>query len=451
MGVTIAYRGSMADIQRVEDFEDRVIDLALEIGGHVRVWRSFCDDDPQRAVRGVMLELYPGQETTSLLVSPEGWLINLVEIEDAEKGELADPPWCFVKTQFGSVEGHVALVELLAALKREYFPDLEVRDEGEYWETRDWERLRAKIGLVQAAIDGLADGLRQYGLTAEAAEDPEILATRIERVAQTVRQTLARIPEHPPVSWDDDSGDEFDDLPDGTEAQWDAFFKEQRRKQERLHRTIEERMARGDDHHQAFEGAMRDEGLIDLPGEPSLSEVAREMLDACEDEQDESWRESLPDAIRDADDDADDDAFDDALKGALENALEDELEDGCDNERHPLIERAMDLHVRLFDLATATGQHSNVNFQSLLSGAGEMLGGLSQAMSGRDDELPSGLGLVQLKRSLRGAAFAFGMLFPLRADGLLTPAEFKALCEVIKSLQDDIYAELARIREARES
>jgi len=204
--------------------------------------------------------LYPGQETTSLLVSPEGWLINFTEIEGAEKGQLADPPWCFVKT---------------------------------------------------------------------------------------------------------------------------------------------------------------------------LSDVAREMLEACEDEQDEPWRESLPDAIRDADEDA--------------------LDDGCDDERHPLIERAMDLHVRLFDIATAGGQHANENFQSLMGGAGEMLGGLSQALGGRNYELPSGWGLVQLKRSLRGAAFAFGMLFPLRADGLLTPAEFKELCEAITSLQSDIDAKLARLREARES
>ena len=132
MGVTISYRGSLADIGRVEDFEDRVLDLALEVGGHARVWRSVNDDDPRRVVRGVMLDLYPGQETTSLLISPEGWLINLFEIEDAEKGRLAEPPWCFVKTQFGPVEGHVALVEMLTALQREFFPNLEVSDEGGY-------------------------------------------------------------------------------------------------------------------------------------------------------------------------------------------------------------------------------------------------------------------------------------------------------------------------------
>lgn len=60
------------------------------------------------------------------------------------------------------------------------------------------------------------------------------------------------------------------------------------------------------------------------------------------------------------------------------------------------------------------------------------------------------MSLVQLKRALRGAAFAFGMLFPLRADGSLGPAEFDELTATVQSLQDDIHAELSRLREARE-
>ena len=88
MGVTISYRGSLADLDRIEDFEDRVLDLALELGGQATIWRTAADDNPRRVVRGVMLNLFPGQETTSLLLSPEGWLINLVEIEEAEKGYL---------------------------------------------------------------------------------------------------------------------------------------------------------------------------------------------------------------------------------------------------------------------------------------------------------------------------------------------------------------------------
>ena len=109
------------------------------------IWRTSCDTDPSRVVRGVILDLCPGQETTSLLLSPEGWLIGLVDIEDAENGKLAEPPWCFVKTQFGTLEGHVAVVEMFAALKAEFFPGLEVSDEGGYWENRDLKEL-AKSG-----------------------------------------------------------------------------------------------------------------------------------------------------------------------------------------------------------------------------------------------------------------------------------------------------------------
>ena len=56
-----------------------------------------------------------------------------MDIEAAENGELPEPPWCFVKTQFGPVEAHVALVELLTCVKHEFIPNLEIRDEGDYY------------------------------------------------------------------------------------------------------------------------------------------------------------------------------------------------------------------------------------------------------------------------------------------------------------------------------
>jgi hypothetical protein len=90
MGITIHYRGSLADLSRVEDFEDRVIDLALALGADCRVWRSASEHDASRIVRGLILDLAPGQESTSLLISPEGWLVSLFDIEAAEKGELTE-------------------------------------------------------------------------------------------------------------------------------------------------------------------------------------------------------------------------------------------------------------------------------------------------------------------------------------------------------------------------
>src|SRR5262245_7529036 len=98
MGITIHYRGKLDDLNRIEDFEDRVIDLVLDLGGDARIWRSNSREYPDRVVRGLMVDLFPGQETTSLLISPEGRLINLLSIEAAEQCDLDQ--WCFVKTQF---------------------------------------------------------------------------------------------------------------------------------------------------------------------------------------------------------------------------------------------------------------------------------------------------------------------------------------------------------------
>jgi len=36
MGVTVADRGRLADLTRIEDFEDRLLDFALEVGGLAR-------------------------------------------------------------------------------------------------------------------------------------------------------------------------------------------------------------------------------------------------------------------------------------------------------------------------------------------------------------------------------------------------------------------------------
>ena len=199
-------------------------------------------------------------------------------------------PWCFVKTQFGTLEGHVALVEMFAALKAEFFPDLEVRDEGGYWETRDVNDLAKKMAFLQAAIEQFSEGIEQYGLTSEAAEDPEILATRLVRIAQLVQKTLKRPSEHSPVHWEDDDSalDHEGRLTPEEEARWDASFKENRRMQERVQRAIERHLSEGENFDEAFDAAIREETAAGLPEDES---------DEGEDRED--WRDSLPEEFFD--------------------------------------------------------------------------------------------------------------------------------------------------------
>jgi hypothetical protein len=217
MGITISYRGTLANLDRIEDFEDRVLDLALELGSQAHLWRTAADKDSSRLIRGVILDLCPGQETTSLLVSPEGWLIGLADIEDAE--ELAE-------------------------------------------------------------------------------------------------------------------GDESDD-----------------------------------------------DGGFEAP------------------------------------------------------------------DRHPLQRRASDLLMRLHKVMPPAAEARSRSGGALTEGACDIAGGLAQALSfDDDDEFAAGLCVVQLKRALRGAAFALGALYPLRADDLLDVETFDELHATITGLQKDIYEELRRRR-----
>jgi hypothetical protein len=354
MGVTIHYRGRLADLARIEDFEDRLLDLALEVGGLAQIWRSYADHDPKRVVRGVILNLAPGLESTSLLVSPEGWLIGLTDIEDAELGRLKEPPWCFTKTQFGPIEGHVALVEILAVLRREFLTDLEVSDEGGYWETRNLAELARRRGLVKQAIDAMAEGLQRHGLSREAAEDPDILLKRIERIAAQVHRILQRPAEHPPVTFSKDES--FGGVPDPetTEKEWDEMFKHNRRQQERLQRSLDERRSRGEDDDKAFENAL-DDLALEIPGEEPQSEQ-------------EPWREEdeMSFKVEDLPEEAD------AQVGAEEDAPFE-----ADDERHPLLKRAMDLLHDLHTVFRDADARWEPSLRTLFQGAGDAMGGLA--------------------------------------------------------------------------
>jgi hypothetical protein len=435
MGITIAYRGRLSDLTRVEDFEDRLLDLALDVGGQAQIWRSFADDDPRRVVRGVILDLAPGQESTSLLLSPEGWLIGLMDIEDAERGKLTEPPWCFTKTQFGPLESHVALIEMFLALRREFLPDLEVSDEGGYYPTRDLAELTRRHSQVQGAIDGLAEGLRRHGLSPEAAEDPGILLKRIERIAAQVHRILGRPAEHPPVTFPGD-GDVSSGEPDpeATEALWDEMFKHNRRQQERMHRALEERRARGEEDEAAFEKALGELGL-EVPGEEAGPA-------------DEPWHDEEPEPFAESEGEA---IPDEAGAGASDD--EGDPFAAEEKERHPLLKRAMDVMMHLHTLFPDADERFGSSLRTLFQGAGDVMGGLAQALSGRGDDEDNpdeyGLRVTQLKRALRGAAFARGALFGLRAA--VTDEQFAELHRTLEQMEQDIFQEISRLRSAHQS
>jgi hypothetical protein len=104
----------------------------------------------------------------------------------------------------------------------------------------------------------------------------------------------------------------------------------------------------------------------------------------------------------------------------------------------------MDLLARFDTLFRDAGPRFASSLSTLNQGAGDAMGGLAQALSRRDDIEDYGLCVVQLKRALRGAAFARGALFPLRST--ISAEQFDEVYRALKQMETDILSELTKVR-----
>ena len=388
MGITIHYSGTIDDLQSVEEMEDRVTDLVFALGGKATIWRSYADHDSTRVVRGLLVDMAPGQETLSLLVSPEGHLTPLFQIEDAEKQPFHAPPYCSVKTQFGSIQGHVAVVLLLDALKQRYCTNMKITDESGYAENRNITDLKRKQEFLAGAIHSMAEGINAHQLSPEAAEDPNIVAVRIERVARLVQQkmrgelTVRNQKTEDPLNVEND----FDAPLEDQVAEMDVLRRKNNLRSERMHRRITEAMASGQTVEEAFRLAMEEEGLGDLSSSDKGSAPSDDW-DSCVEV--EPWQESLPSSSFTAADD---------------------LQQRC---THPAVVLAQEFLLQLMKLDSVHATHDS--FLSVACrGAGDMMGGLVQATGGEfDSRIERAIAITQLKRALSGHAFARGAVFGL--------------------------------------
>lgn len=422
MGITIHYRGTIDNMAQVETMEGRLLDLVFSLGGRATIWRSYGEESSQRMVRGLLVEMEPGQETFSLLISPEGHLTPLFQIEDAEKIGFDVPPYCFVKTQFGTPLGHVALVNLLAALKERYCSNLEVEDEGEYYETREYNRLKHKMQFLDTASRSTADGLRQHSLNNEAAEDPNILATRIERIASLVQHKLLTErcdPVNPANHGENQDSDDWHQVSLEQEVQtFDRLRRQNDLRSERMLRRISEATASGLSVDEAFDLAMQDEGLSSADPEkadPEIGESNEQTLDDSEPL--DSWLKSLPTH-----------PFDENSQQSLE-------------EEHPVVEQARIFLDAAMNLAKDESHPSS--FVSVLTRASlEVFGGLVQATSSEDlsDITERALTITQLKRALTGHGFARGALFGLQDVNVISKVQADELHTQLESILTTIHA-----------
>lgn len=197
MGVTIHYRGKLDDPGRVGDLQRELADIAESIGWKWRVLEDDWSVPPSASLvhrnghatisghlglRGIdLIPAGEASEPVSFLFIADGQLRSVMNVVLECEGQLApETSWVSVKTQFLSPDAHIWIIGLFKYLKKHYLSNLEVSDEGGYWETGDRAALEAKMRFLNERIAALADHLtseRFSDLTGLSAND---IATRIE-------------------------------------------------------------------------------------------------------------------------------------------------------------------------------------------------------------------------------------------------------------------------------
>ncbi len=168
MRVSIHCRGRVAEIKNIKAICDELAAIADRMNWHfIRLdedWSQAADatievtgQDSQITghlpLKGIVLTLNPQCEGLPFFFDSNGRLRDPISRVNISEGALKpEDSWISVKTQYAGPEIHIWIIGLLKHLKKLYLPNLEVQDEGEYWETGNFEILKEKMDLVGEKI-----------------------------------------------------------------------------------------------------------------------------------------------------------------------------------------------------------------------------------------------------------------------------------------------------------
>jgi len=169
MGITIHYKGKLNNPALVYSVTDELKDIS-----EIMNWEySILDKDwnlPLTAeflqrgnrveitghlpLKGIRINLHPKCESLSVFFDKDGNLQSVLGmVLNRNEDKKSDSDYLFIKTQFAPPEIHITIIKLLKYLKDKYIPDLNVIDEGSYWETEDKEVLIRKILFLNDKMD----------------------------------------------------------------------------------------------------------------------------------------------------------------------------------------------------------------------------------------------------------------------------------------------------------
>lgn len=180
MGLTIHYQGGIDRTDLFPKLINELEDIAAAMD-----WKSQRVDEGELdpIFRGIIISPSDHCEALCFIFDQSGRLRCLADLVLGQVEPTKTSHYCATKTQFTSVETHIWIIGLLRYLKKHYFSNLKVTDEGEFWETEDRQALTTKKEFLQTKIDQIAEGLQSADFQANPQSLDDIVA-HIERIVR---------------------------------------------------------------------------------------------------------------------------------------------------------------------------------------------------------------------------------------------------------------------------
>lgn len=177
MGIAIHYKGKLNSADLIDEFCEEMKDISKSME-----WKfnSFDYDEKDKTpVKGLFISPHPEVELLQFMIDKNGYLRNALMVEHFQH----DDDITFlnhIKSQFAPIDIHIAVIKLLKYIQQKYVTNLEVYDEGEYWQTEDTALLKEKMNFLSEKIDLFEVALNSIPF--EPKESTESIVDKIEEV-----------------------------------------------------------------------------------------------------------------------------------------------------------------------------------------------------------------------------------------------------------------------------
>lgn len=191
MGLSFHYKGRIRNQSMIHPLTEEVKDICESMGWKYRVWNKETSADNTVKIDKETDIQYTPEDLSGISISPDNCEpLFLTFLPDCNlcsfiswMAQDAYPDkemlyWVSTKTQFAGLDTHISLLKLLRYLQQKYFAELEVQDEGLYWDTQDEKKLFTQFLKYNDALKMVEKALSDFKAIPPLAG--QSLANRIE-------------------------------------------------------------------------------------------------------------------------------------------------------------------------------------------------------------------------------------------------------------------------------